>query len=795
MIKDLFYAPQVYADILKRGKKLIEKEADAANLTVTEHQLHTRIYNNAFCGLLIEGYEASITNDEAGNPDSIYLTIDEESYTCPYSAAANVLRKDCQSVLDRLIKRSKKTLKDTAPKTKTPAPTVSKPQEEQKRPESHQTDCSSVVVSSKNEQLTSSRKEQKPAKAKDAGSFYTEPAKMTERATNTNADAAIKSKKNIAQNYEPQKKNDNDTVRNELSREASENSILYTNVRSTLPDLVFTTPSKKKKPTVILDVGAKESEVLRKTETSRENKFQGSRMESKRNDLSGLSSLLKEYKQFASEQATESESVGNYAQNKSFEKPNTAYSPKDDASSVASIPEKKEEKIEKEIDETVNRNAFVQTEEIVAEESETEAAEEIAEEEAAAEIVSNDNVNEGFDGKNVEKANSVETETEKVEEAENGEEEKVEETEVDTEKIPEPVKEASFNEFQPKKSPTQASVSNNADLEAAPIKSSNTSTNSANSENRKGGLFGRFLGKKKQHENEIAEEAMPEFQPNVKNTDADFFEPKRSQNDEEEKAEGIVESSVEESGAEEELPNSEDLTDANHDDGAEEESITSNDYSQDGGELFAHIHSVTLKPRFGDVVLSTARFIIWPTRIIEMYPGRTFADILVHVTDKDGVEFVRCTNGEEKRLHIVTSDQKEFTVYGIWDNGEFTSYVTLAGKTESQNRMEVELYKQVPEHAVTDAFLDQFRQERKGQPSHFIVPFKAQNCGEKNIPIIGYVEIDGKKYPLERREGNRLRYRYRANDKAIHGHWENGAFTFQLDDATLIDWGDEEAEE
>jgi len=57
------------------------------------------------------------------------------------------------------------------------------------------------------------------------------------------------------------------------------------------------------------------------------------------------------------------------------------------------------------------------------------------------------------------------------------------------------------------------------------------------------------------------------------------------------------------------------------------------------------------------------------------------------------------------------------------------------------------------------------------------------------------VELRGRKYPLERREGNMLRYRYNANEKVIRGHWENGSFKFGLSDVTLIDWSREEEEE
>ena len=303
---------------------------------------------------------------------------------------------------------------------------------------------------------------------------------------------------------------------------------------------------------------------------------------------------------------------------------------------------------------------------------------------------------------------------------------------------------------------------------------------------------------------------MPEFQPNTKekavvsNAEPNEQTPMQNMTETFDKKEEMAEE------AETEKTGEEVKDKANHNHTVAEEALTSAstpepvqnntepakpDHSQDGGVLFQHVHQVTVKPKFGDAILSQVKFIIWPTRIVEMYPGRTFADLLIYVVDKNGVERSYCTERGQDMITITTSDNKEFNVYGIWDNGHFTSYVTLTGRTESQNRMEETIEKAEPERTDSDAFLDQFRLERKGQPAHFIVPFKDHNCGEQNIPITGYVELRGRKYPLERREGNMLRYRYNANEKVIRGHWENGSFKFGLSDVTLIDWSREEEEE
>lgn len=210
-------------------------------------------------------------------------------------------------------------------------------------------------------------------------------------------------------------------------------------------------------------------------------------------------------------------------------------------------------------------------------------------------------------------------------------------------------------------------------------------------------------------------------------------------------------------------------------------------YSQDGGKLFKHIHEVTLRKKFAGTIVGPYRFIFWPIRILEKYPGKTWADFLVHITEPNGNETVMCTDDKYKELTI-KMDGKEFNVYATWTGGIFESHLSLQGKTESMFILEEHLFKEEPEEAERDCFLDQFRYERKGQPKHFIVPFKNNNRGEMNIPIIGYVELNGKKYPLERRESNTLRYHYKGEDKIIRGHWENGIFAFAIEDVNRMIW-------
>ena len=50
--KELFYAPQTYALALECGRKLMANESEEDKLVPVIHQMNTRIYNSAFCGIL-----------------------------------------------------------------------------------------------------------------------------------------------------------------------------------------------------------------------------------------------------------------------------------------------------------------------------------------------------------------------------------------------------------------------------------------------------------------------------------------------------------------------------------------------------------------------------------------------------------------------------------------------------------------------------------------------------------------------------------------------------------------------
>lgn len=207
-------------------------------------------------------------------------------------------------------------------------------------------------------------------------------------------------------------------------------------------------------------------------------------------------------------------------------------------------------------------------------------------------------------------------------------------------------------------------------------------------------------------------------------------------------------------------------------------------YEYDGGVLFHHIHNVKLKKLYGSSMVGPYRFIFWPIWIMDKFSGKCFADFLVHVTDQNGNETIACTDGNYKELKL-TVDGKEFNVFATWTSGIFESHVSLLGKTGSIFEIEEEVHKEEPD-VVNNDYLNQFRFERKGQPKHFVVPFKNSNRGEVNIPIIGYVEVNRKRFVLERREQNTLRYKLSGLEKVIRGHWEDGKFVFSVDDARFI---------
>ena len=208
------------------------------------------------------------------------------------------------------------------------------------------------------------------------------------------------------------------------------------------------------------------------------------------------------------------------------------------------------------------------------------------------------------------------------------------------------------------------------------------------------------------------------------------------------------------------------------------------DHSHDSGDLLMHRHIVTLKKRLGSDTIGPYRFTFWPTNVPDS-PERSFAEMLVHVIDDTNKTENLLVFDRNHSKQTMKFDGKEMNVYGIWENGSFESHISLAGQTASMFDLVETIDKSGPEQP-TNAFLSQFRLEKKGQPKHFIVPFSKSNRGEQNIPIVGYAEIKGVRHALKRMEGNTLKYIYDGRTKVITGHFEQGQFVFDVDTLSEI---------
>lgn len=97
MLNLLFNAPQNYAWILNYGRRLLEDETKDTEKNRTEHQIHTRIYNNAFCGLLRTGYPFEII--PINNQMFLRLMIDNIPFQCPSNTVSNILRQEYDTIV------------------------------------------------------------------------------------------------------------------------------------------------------------------------------------------------------------------------------------------------------------------------------------------------------------------------------------------------------------------------------------------------------------------------------------------------------------------------------------------------------------------------------------------------------------------------------------------------------------------------------------------------------------------------------------------------------------------------
>ena len=815
MSKELFYAPQTYALALECGRKLMANESEEDKLVPVIHQMNTRIYNSAFCGILRTGYPFTIEKNENGNPTFIKMKIDGMQHACPYTSVSNTLRGEFATVLES---GGYPELVATSPKKKQ----ASKLNETKTE---HATNTAAQPPTEEETKKINAKTNTEKRDVKNAGIQHTKPASAAHEIPVSRVIPTFGSVLPDIHANVPVQKPIPETTTAASKKEAEEKvtNTAKTVVVPTVGPFAETIPSTplEEKPELDLDA------IVATMDNSAGGTFASGKVPENNNASVALSQT---------EQDADAHELPVNA--------NLDSNTPDKSKTVDDLPtpahaydvESKQDAAMHESENTPENKPVTSSKLTMDQNTPDTSAQE---KDSTSEIRSSELHTEDMpviqDASEKTVPDGMKSESDVPEEAN-------EDTGMDdysafdapvlddeAESTHQDIKVTQENEMPDKdteQSQTVADQSKRADAEdpmpfepkknAHPIQHEeimqNTNDTSSEKSKPKHGFIASLFGiGSKNAKTEPAENgSLPEFQPNTKekavvsNAEPNEQTPMQNMTETFDKKEEMAEK------AETEKTGEEVKYKANHNHTVAEEAPTSAstsepvqnntepakpDHSQDGGVLFQHIHQVTVKPKFGDAILSQVKFIIWPTRIVEMYPGRTFADLLIYVVDKNGVERSYCTERGQDMITITTSDNKEFNVYGIWDNGHFTSYVTLTGKTESQNRMEETVEKTEPERTDSDAFLDQFRLERKGQPAHFIVPFKDHNCGEQNIPITGYVELRGRKYPLERREGNMLRYRYNANEKVIRGHWENGSFKFGLSDVTLIDWSREEEEE
>lgn len=742
----LFSAAQSYAWILECSKKLLTHETSAEPANKTEHQINTRLFNNAFCGLLRLGYPYELSKEESA--DYLVFVIDGVQYKCPVGTAANVLREEFERYAPdaaALVPQKSKDKKAKSPETKMP-PKERKEDTPTKTPEGAGENIKPAppanpelkpdtpkpptpILSTSNREETKAAKDT-PVSTKDPS---VEPAKeMQVSKVEAPVERKVSVEKPVSEKTVLPETQDKD-VKKEMHRtpetkhtvkeekpKTDASSVLMSAGFPNLDDLSFAFSKGSKK---VLDIGVDaeskpESAIPKKTENSEMVNPDPVKEETP------ISVATDTYTEEQAEPAKQNEPKSEEAMRVAAPLPEI-----DDSFMLPPDEEEDEEPLllggipVREPAPTKNTEGKDAS---FAEEKPQEHTDTTAE------------------------TATVKTEPVVIAPAE----------ESKASVTPNPV--GSF--FKPKSQPVirEEHEVHAVETPTAPVEEK--------TKEEKKGLFAFF---KKEKPDKVESPA-----PSL-DTPVPVDEVKREP--------VIPEVRETLSPPAEAAP----AMDAKAETPAPNTAVEEYDFSQDGGTLFQHIHQVAVKPRFGDAIVSRARFIIWPTRIITMHTGTTFADILVHVTDEEGNEQIFCTEGKVQQLKM-TVGGKHYCVYGIWNNSVFESHVTLDDKSASMFRMEEEVTKHEPKGRYGDEFLDQFRYDHKGQPFHFVVPFLSGNRGERNIPIVGYVAMDGKKYALERCEGNTLRYRTRTKaDKIIRGHWEKGQFTFTIDDATRVLWDED----
>ena len=752
MLNLLFNAPQNYAWALNYGRRLLEDEIKDLEKNRTEHQINTRIYNNAFCGLLRTGYPFEVIT--INNQMFLKLVIDNITFQCPSNTVSNILRQEYETLVkpkvdvyvqaesDKALRPENREQITAASEQEIeqetePVQTPEAKSEEAPTPPAESLPAAEVLQNEK----SSTHEKSSPLKTReisDESHTKVTPQKqmemmrelkkqrtedMPKEDTGKNKESAAK-ENSIPQHTTLEAKRDNGDDGEKRKKEQSLHHIMM--AAPNLDDIIFAPVAANKKVVEIGEDPAKESSDPEDDEQHKESVTMKTESEAQTPDasVSVMENKKQESDDYQSSKIVIDKKKAKYTpESTDAEDENAQSEPK-------SVPHLEVEKI---VDKTVEETVLDQQEDL----------------------------------KEQKLAHREQVEDTQLQEESKGVQEPM---------TPATSEQSSKRMFQPKsqrfapKTVSSAGTSISVNSEGLP--------GQTNPKEKKGFLSALFGGDKKKD----VEVIVPALNP--------VSAEKEDDHTKETEALASVESDL---SAQTDNVSTEVLgssIQAEKEDRAVSEDIKTESYNHDGGKIFSHIHQVVLKKQFGNSSTGPYRFIFWPLRIIEMQSKKTWADFLVHVTDQNGNETVLCTDGAYKEL-IIKVDGKEFNVYATWTNGVFDSHVSLYGKTASIYTIEEEIYREESEDAEHDSFLDQFRLERKGQPKHFIVPFKNNNRGELNIPIVGCVELGGKRYPLERREENTLRYRYNGSDKVIRGHWEKGVFQFAVDDVNRFVWEDQ----
>lgn len=245
-----------------------------------------------------------------------------------------------------------------------------------------------------------------------------------------------------------------------------------------------------------------------------------------------------------------------------------------------------------------------------------------------------------------------------------------------------------------------------------------------------GGLFGKFLPKNSVHENAVAESAAG--QPKEPATKDDVRD---------------------DSEFSDELP----------------------------GTTLCHTHIIKLKKTFGNAVSDDYVFYIWPIEVIEMYPDRVPSAIFVYAKSPNGTVVQKVSDAKIKYVAI-TLDEKQFNIFGVWQNGKFKTEVALINKTASVYS-KIEIVKADDPDIADDSMLDPFRSAKENRkPEYFIVPLSRTNRGQENAAIAAFARVNDKNYVINTpgKTPNSLLVTSANITSQITGRWVNQQFTFDI---------------